>query len=58
MIDFYLIYRLIRENLSTIIFICAIFLALLLFWDKIEYLWDVEQGKREFFNDYHHNRQK
>lgn len=56
MIDFYLIYRLIRENLSTIIFICAIFLALFLFWDKIEYLWQSQQGEIEFFNDYHNNR--
>jgi len=58
MIDFYFIYNFIRENLFTLIVVSILLLGLYVFWDKIEYLWDVEQGKREFFNDYHHNRQK
>jgi hypothetical protein len=57
MIDFYLIFRLIKENLATLLFIGVLFLALLIFWDKIEYLWESQQGEIEFFNDYHHNRQ-
>lgn len=58
MIDFYFIYNFIRENLFTLMVVGILLLALYVFWDKIEYLWDVEQGKREFFNDYNHNRQK
>jgi hypothetical protein len=58
MIDFYFIYNFIKENLLSLIVIAILCFGIYIFWDKIEYLWEVEQGKREFFNDYHNNRQK
>jgi len=56
MIDFYFIAKFIKENLLTIIVIGFLCLILYSFWDRIEFLWESEQGKREYFYDYHKNR--
>lgn len=56
MIDFYFIAEFIRKNFRWLFILGVIIGAIYLFWDNIEYLYNVEQGKREFFYDYHKNR--
>lgn len=53
MIDFNFIFNLIKENFRSLFFVGLICFIVYFFWDKIEYLWESEQGKREFFYDYH-----
>lgn len=56
MIDFYFIFDFIRKNFRWLFILGVIIGAIYFFWDKLEYLYDSQQGQREFFYDYHKNR--
>jgi len=56
MIDFYFIYRFIRENFTLILILAGISFIVYINWDTIEFLYYSYIGKIEFFNDYHNNR--
>lgn len=56
MIDFYFIINFIIKNFRWL-FILGIFVGIIyFFWDNLEYLYDAQQGQREFFYVYHKNR--
>lgn len=49
MIDFYFIFDFIRKNFRWLFILGVIIGAIYFFWDNIEYLYDSQQGQRDFF---------
>lgn len=51
MIDFYQLYLTIKEFKNIFFALVILGLLLFLFWDKINYLWEAQQGEWKFFHE-------